>query len=92
MNMYRKLLRIWIAVTSFIGFMIGWVFLAQTSEAEFVTNANTGGLEIYSLPPIPSVNGISNHSLETDSVQMFTFDQSVQPQQTFAPALRTGGS
>ena len=92
MNMYRKLLRIWIAFTSFISFMIGWAFLAQTSETETFVNPNTGMTGTLVLPPIPSVDGISSQNLETDSVQMFTFNQSTQTQQMFAPSLRTGGS
>lgn len=92
MNIYRKLLRIWIAIASFIGFLTGWAFLAQTSETEVVANTNTNTVEILTLPPIPSVDGIDNQNLNTNSVQTFTFNQPTQTQQLFAPTLRTGGS
>lgn len=92
MNIYRKLLRIWIAFASFIGFLTGWVFLARTSDTEVVTNTNTNTVEMLTLPPIPSIDGIANQNLDTNSVQRFTFNQSTQTQQLFAPMLRTGGS
>ena len=37
MNIYRKLLRWWIALTSVVGFVGGWVYIARATEVGTVT-------------------------------------------------------
>ena len=95
MNTFKKILRWWITVTSMIGFLVGWVFVANNSETEFANTANTGStstntqvVDSLNLPAIPSVGSVN----EVNN-QPFTFSPSTTTSnQQFMPGLRTGGS
>ena len=71
MNTYRKLLRIWIALASFVGFFTGWAFLAKTEETETVIQTETGTIvvEMPAIPELPSIDGISAEN--SGNVQTF---------------------
>ena len=91
MNTYRKLLRIWIALASFVGFFTGWAFLAKTEKTETVIQTETGNIviEMPAIPELPSIDGLSSEN--SGSVQTFTINP-VTNTQSFTPQLRTGGS
>jgi len=91
MNIYRKLLRGWITLTSIIGFVGGWVFIARATEIETVTYVGQTAVTMPELEPIPTVNGLAGNPLSVSNVQTFTFSQSTS-QQSFSPPMRTGGS
>jgi len=88
MYLYRKLLRAWLTVASLIGFILGWVFIAQTIEPENSATATTGETLTIDMPTIPSVDNLDLTS-DTGSLQTFNFNQNSS---SFAPRMRTGGS
>jgi len=52
MNIYRKIIRIWLAIASFIGFIAGWVFLSHTVETKTVTyvgNAAVNNVQTFTV-------------------------------------------
>ena len=91
----KKLLRWWITLSSMIGFLVGWVFVAQATETEFAggisetLSTNTQAVEGLNLPPIPLVGGV-----DQVNVQPITIAPSTQSgsSSSFTPPLRTGGS
>ena len=89
MNLYRKLLRVWVAVSSVIGFVMGWVFIARATETETVTYVGDTTVNMPELAPMPTVEGLTGESLTINDVQTFTVTSS---QQSFSPPMRTGGS
>ena len=89
MNIFKKILKYWLTLSSVAGFLLGWVFVSHSSEAKFsnTTAANTGG--ITALPPVLSLNSlISGNTQQITTIQPFTVVQS----SPFQPRLRTGGS
>ncbi|HNA90484.1 MAG TPA: hypothetical protein PK989_14315 [Anaerolineales bacterium] len=91
MNIYRKLLRWWIALTSVVGFVGGWVYIARATEVGTVTYIGNTAVTMPDLEPIPAVEGLAGNQLSVNTVQTFTFSQSAS-QQSFSPPMRTGGS
>jgi len=89
MNIYRKLIRIWLAIASFIGFIAGWVFLSHTVETKTVTYVGNAAVEMPALQAIPTV-GSANTNSAVNNIQSFTVN--TQSQSFFSPRLRTGGS
>jgi hypothetical protein len=97
MNAFKKILRYWLTLSSFIGFLVGWVFVARSSETGFVENAITANPSVNqtrSLPSIPSIDslvGTTDHG-QAGSVQSFTVTRSTNSFSGFMPSMRTGGS
>jgi len=89
MNIYRKIIRIWLAIASFIGFIAGWVFLSHTVETKTVTYVGNTAVEMPALQAIPTV-GSANPNSAVNNVQTFTVNR--QSQSLFSPFMRTGGS
>jgi hypothetical protein len=89
MNVYRKAIRIWLAIASFIGFIAGWVFLSHTVETKTVTYVGNTAVEMPALQAIPTVQGLNTNS-SVNNVQTFTLN--TKSQSLFAPSMRTGGS
>jgi len=89
MNAYKKILRIWITITSFVGFLVGWVFLSRTTEAETITYVGNTVVTMPEIQAIPALGDTSTSNTATNNVQFFTVNVS---QQTSSPAFRTGGS
>jgi len=87
MNVYKKILRIWITVTSFIGFLVGWVFLSRTTEPATVTYVGNTVVTMPEIQAIPALGDTSNNT-NSENVQFFTVN--VAPQSS--PTFRTGGS
>jgi len=88
MNAYKKVLRIWITITSFIGFLVGWVFLSRTTEPDTVTYVGNTVVTMPEIQAIPALGDTSNNT-GSGNVQFFTVN--VAPQSS-SPTFRTGGS
>jgi len=92
MNAYRKFLRIWLTVSSFIGFIAGWVFLSHTVETKTVTTIGNTTVSMPALQAIPTVQGLTQNSA-INNVQSFTVNTNIsQGWSLFSPPMRTGGS
>jgi len=92
MNAYRKLLRIWITVNSFIGFVAGWGFLSHTVDTSTITHIGNTTVEMPALQPIPTVQSATSNSA-LNNVQTFSVNTSPSLfQSLFSPRMRTGGS
>jgi len=89
MNAYKKVLRIWISITSFIGFLVGWVFLSRTTEPETVTYVGNTVVTMPEIQAIPALGDTSANNAASGDVQFFTVNVAPQPS---SPAFRTGGS
>ncbi len=97
MEGYRKILRLWLTFCSFLGFFIGWGFLADTEEAETVTTpGNQPNVEMLNLPAIPSLNSVESSISANSNVQEFRVEtpvvQAPVVSESSAPRLKTGGS
>ncbi len=95
MGVYRKTLRIWITIYSFLGFLIGWSFIAKTEEVETGTSTNMLSVEALNLPEIPSVSGAGSDITVNGNVQSFSVITPTPAPATSvssAPVIRTGGS
>ena len=91
MNIFKKILKYWITLSSIAGFLVGWMFVSKTSESEFLTiqPLETNRTETISLPPILSLDSlISGRRQQIGDVQQFTVIQSSPLQ----PRIGTGGS
>jgi len=86
MNISRKFLRIWLTITSAIGFLVGWIFLSHTVEAKTITQVGNTTVEMPAIQSIPTLSSQSSGNVQTFSVNPS------QPQQSFVPGFRTGGS
>ena len=93
MNTYRKFLRIWLTISSFIGFIAGWFFLSHTSTttSSSVQVGNTT-VQLPAIQAIPTL-GVSANNSAASNVQSFTVNTvTSQLQNMFSPSMRTGGS
>ena len=88
MNISRKLLRIWLTITSAVGFLIGWIFISHTVEAKTTIKVGNTTIEMPAIQTIPTLNVQGSYG---NNVQTFSVNPS-QPQQSFVPGFRTGGS
>jgi hypothetical protein len=94
MNTYRKFLRIWLTVSSFIGFITGWVFLSHTSSTSTgVTQVGNTAMQLPAIQAIPTLIGATTNTSALNNVQTFTVNiVTSQIQNLFSPRMRTGGS
>lgn len=108
MDTFKKILRYWLTLSSFIGFLVGWVFVSQSSESSEAglsatsnSAANTTNTSTVSgtLAPVPSIDSLisSNTPGQVGNVQTFTFTQSDNNNNSFSffsqqPPMHTGGS
>jgi len=86
MNVSRKLLRIWLTISSLVGFVLGWIFLSRTVEA--ATPTRIGNTSI-AMPDIQAIPTLSTEDLNANGRRTFSVNPS---QPSFMPRLRTGGS
>jgi len=86
MNISRKLIRLWLTISSVIGFVAGWIFLSHTVEAKTVTQVGNTTVEMPDIQAIPTLSSSGLNGVQTFSVNPNP------PQQSFAPSFRTGGS
>jgi len=92
MNTYRKLLRIWITVTSFIGFVAGWVFLSRTTDTTTATQIGNTTINMPAMQAIPTVESMNSNSA-LNNVQNFNVNTNPSFfQSLLSPRMRTGGS
>lgn len=88
MNITRKFLRIWLTVSSLIGFVLGWIFLSHTVEAKTtVTQIGNTTVQMPAIQTVPTLTSGSGQS----GLQTFSINPN-PPQQSFSPGFRTGGS
>ena len=94
MNTYRKFLRIWLTVSSFIGFIAGWLFLSHTSTTtSSVTQIGNTTAQLPQIQAIPTLMGATTNTSTLNNVQTFTVNTvTSQLQNLFAPQMRTGSS
>ena len=94
MSILKKFLKYWLTLSSVGGFLLGWIFVSQSSEDTLASAAavNTGGTAqsiTVNLPPVTMLNSlIGNNPQQVTEVKPFTIVQSTQ----FQPQMRTGGS
>jgi hypothetical protein len=86
MNISRKLLRLWLTISSVIGFVAGWTFLSHTVEAKTVTQIGNTTIQMPDIQAMPTLS-----SSRSNSVQSFSINPN-PAQQSFGPSFRTGGS
>ena len=86
MSISRKLLRLWLTISSLIGFIAGWIFLSHTVEAKTVTQIGNTTIEMPDIQAVPTLGASGPGSIQTFSINPNP------PQQSFAPSFRTGGS
>ena len=86
MNISRKLIRIWLTISSVIGFIAGWIFLSHTVDARTVNHVGNTSVEMPDIQAIPTLSSSSPNNVKTFSINPNP------PQQSFAPSFRTGGS
>jgi hypothetical protein len=86
MNVSRKIIRIWLTISSVVGFVAGWIFLSHTVEAGTVTRIGNITVAMPAIQALPTLG-----SPGPGSVRTFTINPN-PPQQSFAPGFRTGGS
>jgi len=89
MNAYKKVLRIWITITSFIGFLVGWVFLSHTTDTNITTYVGNVAVVMPEIQTIPALGDTTTDTTNTGNVQVFTVNAAPQ---TSGPTFRTGGS
>ena len=88
MNISRKLLRIWLTISSSIGFVAGWIFLSHTVDTNSVKQVGNTNVQ---MPEIQAIPTLSTQGSSLNSVQTFSVNPN-SAQQSFAPSFRTGGS
>lgn len=88
MNISRKFLRIWLTISSMIGFVAGWIFLSHTVETEIVTHVGSTTVDMPDIQPIQTLN---TEGSGVNNVQTFSINPN-PPQSSFSPGFRTGGS
>ena len=88
MTVSRRLLRIWLTISSMIGFVAGWIFLSHTVRTETVTQVGNTSVNMPEIQPIPT---LSTRRSGVNNGQTFTVNPN-PPQQSFSPSFRTGGS
>ena len=86
MNISRKFLRIWLTISSLLGFVAGWIFLSHTAESKTTIQVGNITVEMPDIQAIPTVNGSG-----PNSVQAFSLNPNTS-QLAFSPSFRTGGS
>jgi hypothetical protein len=89
MNKWTKTgLRIWIAITSVVGMLLGWVTLAHAGKPaplfpQSAQAAQAQSIQIPDLQPVPSLQELRKNSAPAANVPIFQFS---------FPVMRTGGS
>ena len=99
MKLVKLGLRIYIAVSTVIGFLVGWILLAHSGKPAAMIVAQAAGPDTQSvvqvptpapLPPIPSLSDLVGGAQIQPLPAMSQIQ--VQPSTGFTPRFRTGGS
>lgn len=95
MKLVKLSLRLYIAVSTVVGFLIGWVLLAHSGKPAVIDAATESApqsttIKLDALPPVPSLNDLVSGA----PVQPLPAPQhiQIQPSTGFTPRFRTGGS
>ena len=89
MKTYKKILRIWITIASFISFLTGWVFISRATKIGSVTYVGNTAVVMPTFQSIPALGDTTSNNTGTGNVQVFTVNTAPQ---TSRPMFRTGGS
>jgi hypothetical protein len=94
MNIFRSALRIWITVTSVMGFLAGWIMLAHAPKPKQASanTVSTQAVPTVALPPIPSIDDLQLQGPNQFSQQPPVIQIAPHAPSSFFPVLRTGGS
>ena len=95
MKLIKLGLRIYIAISTVFGFLVGWILLAHSGKPTANNVAAEGAQAITSykldpLPPVPSLNDLVSGAPLKPLPAPQTFN--VQPSSGFSPRFRSGGS
>lgn len=88
MNISRKLLRVWLTISSVIGFIAGWIFLSHAIDTETVSRV---GSTVVNMPDIQAIPTLASQGSGGNNVQTFSINPN-PPLQSSSPGFRTGGS
>ena len=98
MKLVKLGLRIYIAVSTIVGFLVGWILLAHSGKPVANQAAAQGAqsaqqsttFKLDPLPPVPSLNDMVSGA----PVRPLPAPQQIQiqPSTGFSPRFRTGGS
>lgn len=83
MKPYKIALRVWILITSLVGFLGGWVMLAHAQKPAPLEPPAQMSAPLPTLAPLPPL---------PDGSQQLQPIQPLPLMQSFLPRLRTGGS
>ncbi|MCL4528613.1 MAG: hypothetical protein M1282_04290 [Chloroflexi bacterium] len=102
MTLFKLGLRVWIALTSIVSFLVGWIALAHSPKPVQPTSVSVSSAPGVSITPLPTLAPLSplNFSNNGGNLQSQSFSvqpapqPQVQPQNFFAPqpSFRTRGS
>ncbi len=89
-------LRIWIAMTSILSFLFGWVLFSHAGKpapliaTQPAISSQPSQLQSQNLPPVPSIDQLTNGSASGGLQPLPSLPQTVSP--GFFPSFRTRGS
>jgi hypothetical protein len=91
MKIFKIGLRIWIAAISVVSFLIGWIMFAHSGKPVSIFGSSSQPLPVQAsqFQPIPTIPPLNDPQLNTQTFQSLPQQQ---PQMSFQPRLRTGGS
>ena len=94
-------LRIWIAITSVLSFLGGWVLLSHAPKpAPLIPSTSSSSqaaavaspAQLPTLAPLPPITTFSDMTTGTANLQPLPSTPQINLQQSFAPRFRTRGS
>jgi hypothetical protein len=88
MKNFKTGIHIWIAAASVGSFLAGWVVFAHSSKPVSILGQSSQPVQASQMQAIPTLPPLNDPQLTTQGFQ--TLPQ--QPQMSFQPRLRTGGS
>lgn len=94
----RTGLRLWLAMTSLVGFLFGWIVLAHSGKPAPLINPDAASVNgtaqtlAQPLPPVPSLDQFTSQNNTGRGFQGFTNNSNSQAFNFRAPRLRTMGS
>jgi len=89
MNLFKKSLHVWISLTSFAGFLAGWIFLVQAARQTVNNNTNLASSQnAVVFPTVQTVDNMLHHISFTSGALAYKVDPATAtpvPQPTLAP-------
>jgi hypothetical protein len=91
MKLLKVGIRFWLAITSVLSFLVGWVLLAHAPKPSQTSSASTN--ISAPLPTLEPLRPLSIFDSDDDNFQSQPFLSSQpNPRSQFRPSFRTGGS